>query len=104
MNVNQHPLNQAAQQRAKKDRLDLPPGVPVFQLAASALDLPEDHPDALRLANAQRENLVSNSLGVVVGGGGALEDVLNQPLPQLAQRILDALTPDLSREPSPLQA
>jgi hypothetical protein len=100
MNVNQHPLNQAAQQRAKKDRLDLPPGVPVFQLAAAVLDLPEDHPDALRLANAQRVNLVSNSLLLLQDNELTPDDLLTQPLPKLAETIVDALTPAPPADPA----
>jgi len=100
MNVNQHPLNQAAQQRAKKDRLVLSPGVPVFQLALEGLNLSEDDPDALRLANAQRQNLVPNSLLLLQDNELTPDDLLTQPLQKLAETIVDALTPSPPAEPA----
>ena len=102
MNFLDHPLNQAALERSKREKIDLPPqGVPIFRLAAHFLDLSSegDEPEAIRLANAERPRVLSNGLALLEQAGITPELVKTYSGRTLGELILDAITPAPCREP-----
>jgi hypothetical protein len=104
MNVQQHPLNQAATARAKRDKIDLGHNIPILDLAAYGLEITEgDEPAAMTLSEAGLPGRASNSLGLLEDEGITPEYVMTADLRELSETILDVMTPGPRRE-APLQA
>ena len=102
--LNEHPLNRAALRRLRQEQAQADPrSLHLLSLAQAGLQdresnpLEGDDPARLRLADYDRGVLLQQSALSILEGALEPEEVLRDPLPQLAERIsqsLRAVTPD----------